>query len=146
MKPKSDIELDFATARRHWIPLTRSRWLLFFAMIAGALTLISARPPQSPQVFAHGGAPVRTAHRVALQQRAPAPPVALTIPQPVDQFVVMASPKIDPGMVHQAPAGIDEAMVVPSPGQRVTPPAVIAPQSGDPGYLPVPPGSGSPDD
>jgi hypothetical protein len=48
-------------------------------------------------------------------------------------------------MVHQAPAGIDEGMVAPSPERRRVFPMVVAPEGGEPQYLPVPRGSENPD-
>jgi hypothetical protein len=132
MKPKSEFDPDLAKLPWRFNPLARARWLLILAVVAAVLALIPTRPTRSPQVFAQRATPVLTAHRMALQQPAPAPPNAVTRPRPGEHFVVMASPSIDPQMVHRAPAGIDEAMVVRPPDQRVMFPLGVASQPGEP--------------
>jgi hypothetical protein len=132
MKPKCNFDHDFANPSWRWKPLARARWLLLIAVVAALLAVIPTRTTRSPQVFAQGAKPVLAAHRVKVQQPAPSPLVALIRPEPAEHFTVMARPSIDPEMVHRAPAGIDEAMVVQRPDQRALPPLVIAPQPGEP--------------
>jgi hypothetical protein len=147
MKPKPDIEPDFALAPWRSIPRTVARWLLIFAVITGAIALIPAEPTPAPRAFAQGGPPAPQNLRLTLQQPPPAPPAAVAVPQPRDGFVVMASPSIDPLMVHPAPEGIDERMVVRLRDRRSAPSILVEPPRNKPGRLPVPvpPNSDDPD-
>jgi hypothetical protein len=148
MKPKSEIDPDFATSPWRSIRRTVARWLLIFAVLSGAIALIPAEPTRAPQAFAQGGAIVPSAVGLTLQQPPPAPQIAVAEPQPQDGFVVMASPSIDPQMVHPAPAGIDEKMVAHLRSRRATPPVLIVPRRNKLRELPVPvrPKSETPDE
>jgi hypothetical protein len=147
MKPKPDIDPDFATARWGSMPRTVARWLLIFVLATGALAIIPAEPTKAPQAFAQGAIPAPGSLRLTIQQPAPELPITITEPQPRDGFVVMASRSIDPQMVHAAPAGIDESMVVRLPSRRATSPILVMPSPKKPREMPVPrrPNSETPD-
>ncbi len=87
--------------------------LLLLALVAG-LGLFSLRQGAVLPATAFGAMPVLTANRLTFVQGVPGAPVLVPRAQPRDRFVVVANPAIDPQMVHRAPTGIDEKMVVPS--------------------------------
>jgi hypothetical protein len=147
MKLKPGIDPDFAITPRRSMPRILARWLLIFVLALGALALIPAEPTKAPQAFAQGAIPAPGSLRLTLQQPAPAPPITVTGPQPRDGFVVMASPSIDPQMVHAAPAGIDETMVVNLRSRRAMSPILVMPPRSKPREMPVParPNSETPD-
>lgn len=148
MKLKSDLDPDFATDVRHSKSRTPTRRLLVLAAIAAVLGLSLASQMQSSPFVVQGARPVATAQRVRLPQPAPDQPGTVAGSQARDHFVAMANPSIDPGMVHRAPSGLDEAMVVRIPDASGTPPLDIVPQPGEPVLppVPVPPGSVKPNE
>ncbi len=146
MKPKSDLDPDFATAQRFRRTRGRTRWLLAVAAVAAVLALILARQTGSQPASVPSATPVLTGEHARVLQPAPDQPEPGTRPQAPDHFIVMASPSIDPGMVQRAPSGLDDAMVVPTPEALATPPFVVVPQPGPPVYppVPIPPNPGTP--
>ncbi len=140
MEPKPDLDPELAgPLRTRYLP-ARTRWLLLLLALVAGLTLFSLKPGRGSQTIAGGVVPVLTGKRLSIQYAAPGAPAASVIrPQPDDHFVRLASPAIDPEMVHRAPAGIDEAMVIPSPEPQFASPELVAPQGaipGQPGLLP----------
>jgi hypothetical protein len=153
MKPKPEIDPDFATAPWRSIPRTIARWLLIFVVITAGIALIPAEPTRPPQASAQASAqaaatPAPENLKLTLQQPPPASPAKVAGPQPRADFVVMASPSIDPQMVHPAPEGIDEGMVAHfRRDRRAAPFVLVEPPRNKPGQLPlpVPPNSEDPD-
>jgi hypothetical protein len=73
---------------------------------------LAKRAPGSP-VIRQALIPAKPRVVPAIRQAGPGTPFALT-PVPGNHFVWVASPAIDPNMVHPAPEGIDEGMVMPA--------------------------------
>jgi hypothetical protein len=128
MKPKPDVDSEFAAPSRQTYPLARTCGLLFLLALIACLTLRSLRTASAPPAIMPGAAPVLTANGLTIQPAAQLPPARLARPQPSDHFVVMASPAIDPQMVHRAPVEIDQAMVFPTPDRESVSPGFVAPQ------------------
>ena len=113
MKLTADADPDFVTTppRKHRRP--RILGLLLFLALAAAVALYSVSATLAPsRAIAQTQSPVFKPVTLTTQQPDPNMPLRAAIPDPADHFVVTASPLIDPEMVHPAPAGIDEAMVV----------------------------------
>ena len=107
------------------------------------LTLFSVRTAPGTQAIAGGAVPVLTGNRLSIQYAVPVRRTTLVIrPQPGDHFVAVASEAIDPQMVHRGRAvGIDDAMVIPSPGSQFASPGLVAPRGVVPGQPGLWPGS-----
>jgi hypothetical protein len=142
MKPNDFIDPHFSTVSWYRRPQPYVRWLLILTVVAGAVALIPDKTARAPRVFAQDVVPAPGPVPVPLvalrDQPKPAAPVMPTAPEPSDRFVVNAGESIDPEMVHPAPQGIDEAMVVRRPDRRALPRVVIAPPRDKTGELPLP--------
>jgi hypothetical protein len=144
MKPKHDLDPDFAapSSRRHALA-----WLLglfsIFALVASLTLLSSTVALTAPhRVLAQGAGSVTKAAKPKIRQRVSAAPIRVMTRQPGDHFVVIASPTIDPEMVRRAPAAIDEGIVVrPRDAQPALPPTVGPNGAVPPGYFEAPGGT-----
>jgi hypothetical protein len=114
MKLLADHDPDFVAFPRPKFRRTRTCALLLILALFVGLSLLSLRAASVTQPVAVGALPVPTARGLTTAQVASGPPVRMLTPQPGDRFVVVANPAIDQEMVHPAPAGIDEGMVVPA--------------------------------
>ena len=112
MKPKPEFDPDLAAPSRPRRPLARICGLLLLLAVVSVLALRSSRPARARQTIAPGVAPLLAANGLLILQPAPGAPIRLYRTPQDDRLVMMASPAIDPNMVHPAPKGIDEAMVI----------------------------------
>jgi hypothetical protein len=87
--------------------------ILCAPVAALALVLANTNPAPGSPMIAQALVPAPARGSLAVQQPAPDTPLRL-MPAPGDHFLWVASPAIDPDMVHAAPEGIDEAMVLPA--------------------------------
>jgi hypothetical protein len=142
MEPKPDLDPELAAPLRTRYLSARTCWLLLLLAFVAGLTLFSVRTAPGTQAIAGGAVPVLTGNRLSIQYAAPGAATTVVIrPEPGDHFVAVASPAIDPQMVHRAPEGIDDAMVIPSPGSQFASPGLVAPRGVVPGQPGLRPGS-----
>ena len=150
MKPKPDLDPDFAADSRWWSVWVRAIGLrtLVIALAGSILCGLTLACRVSAMA---GDAVAQTNGRVVvLQKPGQAPRAKALTRSPRDRFVVMARANIDPEMIVPAPAGIDEAMVFTEDEGRLVRWTVVAPRPGVPavavpGYLPIPqPRTGDP--
>jgi hypothetical protein len=148
MKPKPDLDPDFAADPRRPSAPVRVMSVLVLAAIVAGMTLFALKPAPAPPAFAQGAIPVFTGDTVVVAHPAEAEPVMVFAPQSGDRFVLMADANIDPKMVFPAPEGIDDAMVHRPFGGQVAPRVPAEPQPVDPtlpNYEPIPRPAPTPD-
>jgi hypothetical protein len=159
MKPKPDLDPDFAIPSRQRHPQARTCGLLLILVVVAGLTILSIRVARARQQIAQVAVPVLTANRLTIQQTVPGAPITaiapqprdhfVMAPQPRDHFVVMSNTEIDQKMIHRPPEGIDEGMVIPVRDGRLVPRGLVAPERsapGEPGLLPQHPYGTTPDE
>jgi hypothetical protein len=147
MKPKLDLDPDFAAPPPRRYALVRTFGLLSIFALMPSFALLSSRATLSaPQVLAQGAGNVPTLARLMIRQPVPGAPVELLKPQPLDHFVVIASPAIDPQMVRRAPVGIDDGMVIRPRDDQAAPRRLVGPNgAAPPRYFEAPGGTTVPD-
>jgi hypothetical protein len=115
MKPTAEFDPHFVAMPGPKCRRIRLWRLSLLCAPVAALALVLAntnRAPGSP-IIAQALVPGQPPLRSPMRQPGSGSPLRL-IPVPGDRFVWMASPAIDPEIVHAAPDGIDEAMVLPA--------------------------------
>ena len=148
MKPKPEFDPDLAAPSRPRRPLARICGLLLLLAVVSVLALRSSRPARARQTHRAGRGSPPGGQRPVDPAAGTGGAIRLYRTPQDDRLVMMASPAIDPNMVHPAPKGIDEAMVIATLDQqaaapaRVTPPAALP---GQPGLFPGQPYPGLPD-
>jgi hypothetical protein len=115
MELTAEFDPDFVAMPRPKCRRIRIWRLVILCAPLAALALALASTSQAPgsPIIAQAVVPGQPPLRSPMRQPGSVSPLRL-IPVPGDRFVWMASPAIDPEMVHAAPDGIDEAMVLPA--------------------------------
>jgi hypothetical protein len=132
MRPNTEYDPDFASRPCSKTTPARTRWPLLLLAVTATLTLVFTKSTRSGPAPLRSTTPWLKPARVALVQPVPGRTRNLRNSQRGEHFVMMADPSIDPTMVRAAPAGIDEAMVVPAQGRATAVPLVIVPRVDQP--------------
>lgn len=133
MKPKFDFAPDFASPSRPRATLGRKPWVLILIVLAGPFTLAVVASTRSHPAPIRNTMPWLEPARPALVQPVPGRALNPRNSQRGDHFVMMADPSIDGEMVHAAPEGIDDGMVVPRQGRAGAVPLMrVLPQVEEP--------------
>ncbi len=115
MKLTAEFDPDFAGTPQPKCRRLRVWRLVILCFLLSAFAIpiaLAKRAPGSP-VIKHALIPAKA--RVVPAIRQPVPDTAPGLmPLPGDHFVWLANPAIDPSMVHAAPEGIDDEMVIPA--------------------------------
>jgi hypothetical protein len=120
MKLTAQFDPDFAALPRQKCRRAGIWRLVILCSILTAFAIpiaLAKRAPGSP-VIRQALVPAKARAVPAIRQPVPGTAPGL-MPQPGDHFVWVASPAIDPSMVHAAPEGIDEEMVIPARDSEV---------------------------